>query len=224
MTATLKSRLASLGASLMPTYLGLNKGPVGRPEFFSIALVIWFATLSLHLGDPAQAMMDMYVFGIFTVLMWCLYRKPDASYRAYWLLPLSLFGFIALAVTANVTYINTAPQPNEPIYYHLAAFSSLDGPAFLFVVYSLALRRATMTLGILSITLLLAVVGIASPPVTDYLLQHPEHINAWGMTNGTLTLITALVTTSFMLRCAALALNRFCAKRQIAHPEADATA
>jgi len=223
MTVTLKSRLSSVGAFLSPTYLGLNKGPIGRPEFLSIALVIWFATLSLHLTDTAQAMMDMYVFGIFTVVMWCFYRKPDSSYRAHYLLPISLFGFIVLAVTANLTYISKAPLPNEPLYYHLVAFSSLDGPAFLFVIYCIMLRRTTKALGIVTAALLLSVVGIASPPVTDYLLQHPEHINAWGMTNGTLTLITALTTTAFMLRCAALACVHFCAKRQQAHAEVDAT-
>jgi len=210
MTSRAKAIYANLfqssgeGASLLKTYAGQNTGPVSRPEFLAIILTIWLTTLCLHISDASQLCMDIYVFGVYTLGMWCLFLRPDSQHRTHRLWFLSTSVFIFLALLANVFYVSLMPLPSEPLYYHLAAFSSLDGPAMMFTAFLLAFRLKTRTLVTLAIPHALLFVLLATSPVTNFIINNPDMIYGFSLARALINVGAMLFVLVTALRFAAL--------------------
>jgi hypothetical protein len=192
------------GASLLKTYAGQNSGPVARPEFLAITLTIWLLTLGLHINDGAQLCMDIYVFGMFTVLTWLFYLRPESHHGLRKLVLLVVFGFVSIALGANLAYVAQQPLPTEPAYYHLAAFSSLDGPAITFVAYLLAFRLRTRPMMIITGIVLMATVLLSTNTVSMRVINYPDWIYSFATVKIVLTLATVLFASSAVLRLIAL--------------------
>lgn len=184
--------------------LSQHQGPMTKQRLLAIALLSLTLPMAIHGTDMQVVAADVVTFGATTLfglflIRWMFFQRTPV------LMGTLLIAGVAVALAANLLYIQFASKPGSMEYLVLAVISTMDGPAL--IMCGIAMLCAIRTRWLVTAAVML--VGFVSMTKTNaylnWVLDDPSRIAPASGATMLGQAVVALIVPIVFLRAAALA-------------------